>query len=153
MKRVLIIVGVVVLVVGIVAVACAMAGFYYYRSSTAEASENGRRFGATTDQTGCLKESLRQVRDFRNRPNTYRERFKNQMIGPFTSGCLTVSKASKGFCDDVPRIEDLHDLGPSLEWQSLQCRDEPENSGCHRVFAAVIKECGKIKLETVDYPK
>lgn len=153
MKKALLIVAVVVLVIGVVAVVGVIGGFYYYRSSTAQAIEKGRRFGATTDQRGCLDESLRQVRDFANRPNTFRERLKNQMLGPFTSGCLRTSRASAGFCDNVPRVEDLHDLGPSLEWESRQCPDELTGSGCSGVFAAVTKECGKIKLETVDYPK
>ena len=141
----------IVLVVGVVAVLAGGGYMYYsYKSRNQAARLEGEQFGVSTDSTGCIEESLRQFRTFKE--NTFMTRLQEMPIGDFTSGCLDKAREVKGLCDDVPKPNEFL---RALEWTIAKCRaaqvdpDGPAN----RIFAAVEKKCAAKPVKTVSYPE
>ena len=123
-----------VLVVGIVAGvywASQQAGPLLARSK--EAMEEGRRFGASTDNGGCLAETLAS---YKKEPG-FSKAVTSQL---FLSGCLPTSRETKGFCDDVPA---LTEFTKSVKWQMDQCARAglTSDSYCGQLFTPVQKFC------------
>src|SRR4051794_34625054 len=89
---------VVVLVVGVVGVGV----FYVMRNKDAwlargkEVAEEGRNFGKTTDNQGCVDEGLSRYK----REPGFTSILTNSI---FMRMCLESSKPTAGFCNDVPR--------------------------------------------------
>lgn len=136
------IVGVLVVIgfLGVIGVA-AIGGLVYYVYKGPGSGEyeirqvEGREFGKTTDQEGCMKEGLERSKGIRlleiNRG------ISNQA---FVEECLKSARPTSGFCDGVPAIWKLQDD----EWSSKQCEnaglDEVQTS-CGAVFQAKLNFC------------
>lgn len=137
--KILIIVGLVI-VLGVIAV---IAGGVYWWSRNkdsliargkAEISE-GRELGRTTDNQGCVDQSLLR---YKKDPG-----FTSVIATTiYMRSCLDVSKATPGFCDDVPKQSEITKSG---SWRVEKCNEAglSNDSYCHQLFAPVQDFCTK----------
>jgi hypothetical protein len=72
----------------------------------------GREFGTTTDQQGCIREGLNRGRDTTlfDLSSTLENKY-------FVHECLKSSRPTSGFCDGVPSIL----KNAATEWDEKQC--------------------------------
>ena len=100
--------------------------------------EEGRAFGESTDQQGCVDEGMRRVEG------------KDSLaaIAPvgFVSACLQTAAESEGFCDDVPEATDIFD---SALWPSQRCTgmDTGSDEGCQAMMQVVMGYCQETRIE------
>ena len=143
--KALIIVGIalVLLVVGVIA-----AGVYWW-SQNKDALiargkaqvEEGRSVGLTTDNQGCVDQSITRYKADPGFASTIATNI-------FMQTCLEASKPTPGFCDEVPReIEFMK----SSEWRLVQCKrvDLSSDQYCQQLFAPVQHFCERPR----DLPK
>lgn len=116
-------------------------GFVYYVYKGTESAEyktqevEGREFGKTTDQAGCVKEGLKRAKGIKlielNRA------ISNQA---FVEECLKSASPTPAFCDGVPGRLSFQDS----EWSQKQCEkagmDQMQTS-CTTVFQAKLSFC------------
>lgn len=142
--KVLLIGGGALVLVGIV---CAVAiGVWLVKAGTRLAKEadqqaaEGRSFGHTTDQRGCLDEGLRRAKTFRG--IDIASLVANQT---FVQKCLGSSKKTDGFCEAVPSR-----FGASRDdWMKNECakvKMSPLGTGCMAPFKAQIEYCSVAKV-------
>ncbi len=99
---------------------------------TPEDASGGYRYGETTDEIGCMDEALSRYREKGGQSGA-------DAAAAFLSGCLRVSGASAGFCDDVPPSANAEE---SRRWRIDRCAHEKiEDPSCRTIFAAVQKHC------------
>ena len=126
---------VVVLVVAVVGVGV----FYVMRNKDAwlargkEVAEEGKRFGNTTDNQGCVDEGLSR---YKKEPG-FTSILSNTI---FMRTCLESSKPTPGFCDQVPKQTDFI---KAAEWKLKQCRlaGLQNDSNCQNLFTPVMQFC------------
>ena len=103
--------------------------------SLKESMTEGRDYGRTTDNQGCVDESL--------------SRYKKELgftcaisANLFNKACLEVSRPTPGFCTDVPKITSFM---KSAEWRAAQCRrvDLSSDKYCQQLFQPVQEFCEK----------
>lgn len=92
-----------------------------------------KRFGAKTDNAGCLKEALER----HNRDKSFTRRISNQI---FLSVCLQESEPTPGFCDDAPQKGEIM---KSANWALKKCSETglQNDQGCQQIFGAVQAYC------------
>jgi len=126
---------VVVLVVGVVGAGV----FYVMRHKDAwwaagkEVAEEGKNFGNTTDNQGCVDEGLSR---YKKEPGL--ASILSNTI--FTRTCLESSKPTPGFCDEVPRQTEFM---KTVEWRKKQCRQAglQSDNNCQNLFTPVQQFC------------
>jgi hypothetical protein len=126
---------VVVLVVGAVGIGV----FYVMRNKDAwlargkEVAEEGRNFGNTTDNKGCVDEGLSR---YKKEPG-FTSILSNTI---FMRTCLEASKATPGFCDEVPKQTEFM---KTAEWRLKQCRlaGMQSDNNCQNLFTPVQQFC------------
>ena len=96
----------------------------------------GRAFGRTTDQRGCIAEGLNRAKDFRAID-------VGSMVvdQAFVEKCLYSSQKVDGFCQDVPAR-----FGGEDNWMKEECRKvkmSPLGTGCMAPFKAQIQYCDR----------
>ena len=92
-----------------------------------QAKVDGREFGKTTDQNGCMEKGF-----LRDEP----EYFSSLN---FVEECLKSSKPIPDFCDGVP-------LNASVQWDKEQCKKVGHNTdSCFRAFVAKGSFCKEKK--------
>jgi hypothetical protein len=133
----LIISGVVLVVVIAIGIS---AGIYWlsthggeFLEKTKESMADGRKFGKTTDNQGCVTETMSR---YKQDPG-FRAAFSTQI---FLQGCLQASRETPGFCDNVPkRMEFMK----SAQWQAQQCSQNNllRDNYCPQIFAQVQTFC------------
>lgn len=136
LKALLIVAAVIlVLVVGAIA-----AGVYWWSQNkdaimagTKAAMEEGREFGRTSDNQGCVDETISRYRKDRGFTAAISS-------GLFESACLETSRPTPGFCDDVPKSTEFMRSG---EWRAEQCSkvDLGGDKYCQQLFAPVQQHC------------
>ena len=98
----------------------------------------GRQFGKTTDQEGCMKEGLTRAKSIplqnlsRNLSNLW-----------FVRACLKSSRPTARFCSGIPR-DSLFHASAEYDWEVQQCEDIGMNTsetGCIVVFTARANYC------------
>jgi hypothetical protein len=136
LKALLIIAAViVVLVIGAIA-----AGVYWWSQNkdaiiagTKVAMEEGRDFGRTSDNQGCVDEAISRYRN---------ERGLTAAISSslFETSCLQNSRPTPGFCDNVPKQTEFIKSG---QWRAEQCSkvDLGGDKYCQQLFAPVQQYC------------
>ena len=139
LKAVLIIaVVVILLVVGVVG-----AGVWWWmrnkdglRSRARVIKTEGKDFGKTTDNQGCVDEAVKR---YKKDPG-FLSAFANQ---GFLIGCLEVSRPTIGFCENIP-LGDLEKMG---EWRDSQCRryDLQSTRDCQTLVMPIVTFCGDRK--------
>ena len=137
--KVLLIGGGALVLVGIV---CAVAiGVWLVNSGARMAKEadkqaaEGRSFGFTTDQRGCVDEGLRRAKTFR--AIDIASLVVNQT---FVQKCLGTSRKTDGFCEGVPSRFSANDD----DWMKSECKKvnmSPLGTGCMAPFKAQMEYC------------
>ena len=96
----------------------------------------GRAFGHSTDNQGCVDESVSR---YRKDPG----RFSALNHGRFMEGCLETSRPTPQFCDDIPN----GDMMRMAAWRDAQCqRYGLANDGyCGYLFMSEVMYCGNAK--------
>jgi hypothetical protein len=98
-----------------------------------EVMTEGREFGRTTDNQGCVDETL--VR-YKKEPG-----FTSVIsLSIFSRACLDASRPTPGFCNDVPKPTEFIKSG---QWRVEQCRraDLSSDSYCRQLFQPVQEFC------------
>jgi hypothetical protein len=86
-----------------------------------QANVDGREFGKTTDQNGCIEKGFTLPNDFSNKMS-------------FTSGCLRTSRPTTDFCKGVPYRDS--------DWNDEQCKKAGDNKdSCIQSFNAKQSFC------------
>ena len=92
-----------------------------YFQDTDQAHLDGREFGKTTDQNGCMEKGFALPNDFLNKMS-------------FTSGCLRTSRPTPDFCKGVSYFE--------RKWADEQCKKVGDNKdSCIQAFDAKRHFC------------
>ncbi len=101
--------------------------------SVDQAGNDAKKFGAQTDNEGCLKEAL--SRHKQNKSLT--GQISTQI---FLSICLQESAPSTGFCDGVPKKDEIM---KSISWTLKKCTDSSmqNDEGCKRMFGLIQEYC------------
>ncbi len=93
---------------------------------------DGSRFGRSTDNAGCLQETLSRTKKDDSLPGMI-------TVNVFFATCLRESKPTPGFCDGVPRESDRPAV---LEWSNRRCEDVGQKGKtCLAVFQVVQSHC------------
>ena len=137
--KALLIVGIVVvlLVVGVIATGV----FWWSRNKDALMAKGkaqvaeGRNAGLTTDNQGCVDQSLARYKADPGFTTTI-------ATSLFMQACLDTSKDTPGFCDGVPVESEFIKSG---QWRVEQCKrvDLSSDQYCQHLFAPVQKFCEK----------
>jgi hypothetical protein len=98
-----------------------------------EVVTEGRDFGRSTDNQGCVDESISRYK----REPGFTAVISNSI---FTRACLEASRPTPGFCSDVPKATEFM---KSAEWRASQCRrvDLASDSYCQQLFQPVQEFC------------
>jgi len=108
-----------------------------WRAQGREVLAQGKSFGATSDNQGCLDESVRR---YKKEPGLLKANSTNH----FMLSCLENSRPTPGFCDKVP----VGDVMKFHEWRETQCRhyDLGGDLNCKfSLFIPVPMFCGEQK--------
>lgn len=128
---------VILLIVGVVVAG----GFWWMRNKDAlvsrakEVVSEGQDFGSSTDNQGCVDESLSR---YKKEPG-----FTNAIsTAIFMRTCLDTSKSTPGFCDSVPKETEFIKSG---KWRAEQCRNYglAGDSYCQNLFQPIQQYCAK----------
>ena len=107
-----------------------------------EVMTEGREFGRSTDNQGCVDESISRYK---------KEPGFTSVISTslFTRACLDASRPTPGFCNDVPKPTEFIKSG---EWRAEQCRrvDLSSDSYCQQLFQPVQEFCQRRTIKTSD---
>ena len=130
----------------------AVAGFGFYwwtqygqrmMEGAQTAQSDGREFGRSTDNAGCLNETLTRHRAH----SGFSDAIANNL---FLNGCLQASRPSAGFCDGVPRVEEVR---ATIEWHLERCRQANlQDSYCNQIFQQVQQYCERRSVNTNTNP-
>jgi hypothetical protein len=113
--------------------------FYVMRNKDAwlakgkEVAEEGKRFGNTTDNKGCVDESIGRYK----KDGGFTGIISNTI---FMRTCLESSQPTPGFCEDVPKSTEFM---KSAEWRLKQCRQAglQGDSNCQNLFTPIQQFC------------
>ena len=98
-----------------------------------EVMTEGREFGRSTDNQGCVDESISRYK---------KEPGFTSVISTslFTRACLDASRPTPGFCSDVPKPTEFVKSG---QWRVEQCRRVAlsSDSYCQQLFQPVQEFC------------
>ena len=135
--KVLLIVGIIIvlLVVGVVGAGV----FWWMRNKDAlmakakEVATEGKNFGESTDNQGCVDESVSRYKKDPGIASAI-------STSVFMRICLDASRPTPGFCDEVPKTTEFIKSG---EWRVEQCRkaDLAKDSYCQNLFAPIQQFC------------
>lgn len=106
----------------------------YQRQYDAKQAE-GREFGKTTEQRGCMEEGLKRakvVKGYNINQVMY--------IKGFVEECLKAGRPTQGFCSGVPSKWSL----TSSDWEQKQCDKlgmDALQTGCKAVFDVKVDFC------------
>ena len=131
----IVLVVVLVLAVGVIGIGV----FYVMRNKDAwlargkEVAAEGKRFGESTDNKGCVDESLGR---YKKEPG-FGSILSNTI---FMRTCLEASRSTPGFCDEVPKSMEFM---KSAEWRLKQCRlaGLQNDNQCQNLFTPVQQFC------------
>ena len=106
--------------------------------------EEGQEAGKQTDEAGCLKLGVEQVRKANSISTALAAQF-------FLRGCLNSAKPTPGFCDDVPAEDELV---KSVQWQLKKSGElGVDNDNGRQILKAIQQHCGKRKQGSPPPPK
>ena len=131
----IVIVVVIVLAIGVVA----LAGYIIYRNKdaviakTKQIATEAKDYGEKTDNQGCVDESISR---YKTSPG-FTATISN---GIFMRICLDNSRATPGFCENVPKQMEFM---RTAQWRNEQCRrvDLSRDGNCPNLFAPIQQFC------------
>lgn len=100
-------------------------------------ANEGREYGRTTDQQGCMNEGMK-----RSKSVGVLDIGGALELSTFVDACLETSKPTSNFCDGVPSFWSMEET----EWGAAQCRKagiDPEKTGCVHVTKRKHQFCSK----------
>lgn len=115
-------------------------GYIWWRSNGEElvdagrqAMEEGREFGATSDNQGCVAAAFGRLADC----DGFRCELSAQV---FLTGCLTSSQKTPDFCTGVPREREIL---KTVRWRAGVCDavQLPAEGSCSRLLGPVQEFC------------
>jgi hypothetical protein len=130
----------VIIVIGLLVVGVVVGGVVWWSRNkdrlmgrAKEVMTEGRDYGRTADNQGCVDEAVSRYK-------------KDPGLGSaisanlFNKACLGTSRATPGFCTDVPKNTDFMKSG---EWRKSQCRrvDLSSDTYCQQLFQPVQEFC------------
>ena len=131
----------VLLIGAIVVVVGGIFALNYVEKSMGEAyagvEAEGREFGKTVDQRGCIDEGIR-----RSRSMGPLDLSRAIALSTYVDACLETCRPTAGFCDGLPSFWSMKDA----EWSAAQCRKagvDPEKTGCIHVLKRQYQFCIK----------
>jgi hypothetical protein len=107
-----------------------------------EVMTEGREFGRTADNQGCVDESISR---YKKEPG-----FSSAIsTSIFSRACLDASRPTVGFCNDVPKPTEFVKSG---QWRAEQCRkvDLSSDSYCQQMFQPVQEFCQRKAMKSGD---
>jgi hypothetical protein len=110
--------------------------------SVKQSMTEGREYGRTTDNQGCVDESLSR---YKKDPG-----FSSVIsTNLFDTACLEVSRSTPGFCDDVPKTTEFMKSG---QWRADQCRKAAlsSDSYCQQLFQPLQQFCERPRRTIVN---
>jgi hypothetical protein len=126
-----------IVVLGILA---AGGGYYWWQTEGVKLRDDGQaaiaeaaEFGPTTDNHGCLNESLERYMQCG-------DGFSCAVVtNLYLDRCLEESSPAEGFCDGVPASDSITD---SVTWRLAQCEQHGlTGSNCGNLFSQVQSFC------------
>ena len=130
----LLLVGAIVVVIGIVAL-------NYLEKTLGEGMQKheteGREFGRTVDQEGCMTEGIR-----RSKAIALLDLGDSIALSTYVDACLEVSRPTAKFCDGVPSFWSMKEN----DWGAALCRKagvDPERTACLLVTKRKHQFCSK----------
>ena len=136
LKALLIVLAIIVLlVVGVLAAGA----FWFYKNKdvlvakTKAIAAEAREFGRSTDNQGCVDESISRYKQDRGFTSAISSSI-------FMRICLDSSRPTAGFCDDVPRQTEFI---KSAQWRIERCRrvELSSDNNCQNLFAPIQQFC------------
>ena len=131
----------IVVIVGVVLAAGVIAAgvYYVYRNKDAwlarakEVATEGKDFGKHTDNQGCVDEGISRYKKDPGLTGV----LSNSV---FLRTCLEASRATSGFCNDVPKATEFV---KTAQWRVQQCRQVGlgSDSNCPNLFTPVQQFC------------
>jgi hypothetical protein len=101
--------------------------------------QEGIDFGKTTDNQGCLIEAVSRQKQ---KPG-----FKKTIaINMFLQICLEHSRPTPGFCDNVPKVDEIV---KTTKWTLEQCKQVglSSDSSCSQLFQKVQWYCEELRQQ------
>src|SRR5438105_13407388 len=131
----------IVVIVGVVLAAGVIAAgvYYVYRNKDAwlarakEVATEGKDFGKHTDNQGCVDEGISRYKKDPGLTGV----LSNSV---FLRTCLEASRATSGFCDNIPKATEFV---KTAQWRVQQCRQVGlgSDSNCPNLFTPVQQFC------------
>lgn len=125
------------LLIGGIAIVIVVVGLnYLVNKNTATHEAEGREFGKTHDQQGCMDEGMR-----RSRSIGVIDLAAGIQLGAFVDACFTTSRPTPNFCEGVPGLFSFKET----EWGKAECRRvgiDPEKTACIHVTKRKHEYCG-----------
>jgi len=125
------------LFIGGIAIVVVVVGFnYLVNQSTAAHEAEGREFGKTHDQKGCMDEGMR-----RSKSIGIIDLGAGLQLGAFVDACLATSSPTPNFCEGVPGLFSFKET----DWGKVECRRagiDPERTACIHVTKRKHQYCG-----------
>jgi hypothetical protein len=106
------------------------------RAHAREVAAEGREFGQSSDNQGCVDEGFSR---YKKEPGF----FNSLNYSRFVEVCLEVSRPTPSFCDQVPNGKPME----LMAWRESQCRhyDVPNDQKCGQLLMSEIMFCGQKK--------
>ncbi|HEY7159639.1 MAG TPA: hypothetical protein VH815_00205 [Acidobacteriota bacterium] len=101
-------------------------------SSTTRARDEGYRIGKQNNEQGCFDLAIARAKE--------KEQFTQMLAnGIFLGSCLEQSKASKGFCSNIPSDREF---ARSVQWRMHRCKElKLDNNTCSALLSVVQRYC------------
>ncbi len=107
-------------------------GFEDWTDDVKQEAERGEQFGSTTDQDGCLDESLGRTEG--------QGVLSAVPASLFLHGCLESAAPSEGFCDDAPGMGEIL---ATATWTQSECAERglEDDQACVQIMQRVLRYC------------
>jgi hypothetical protein len=108
-----------------------------FAEATVNVEREGREFGKTTDQQGCMNEGVQ-----RSRSAGLLEISAGIELAVFVDTCLAASRPTPNFCDGVPSFWSPEES----KWEMAECKKagvDPEKTACIHVMKRKHQFCSK----------
>lgn len=142
-----------VIIIG-TALLCGVGGWFGFKFSkhVEKAQAEGREFGASADQRGCLDETFKRKDALKDNGSSIDSALEQTRLEEFLAGCLEVSKPTKGFCYGVPKATEFT---KTIGWAEEECRKigRGNDDRCPNIYIKVWGGCAKRNDQTSNAPE
>ena len=101
-----------------------------------DARAEGYKIGKQSNEQQCFDIIVSRVKDSKSKKANFTQMTTD---GLFLIGCLEKSKASNGFCKDIPNTKEFR---KSVRWRLLRCRElDLEKNTCTVLLGVIQNYC------------